>query len=207
MVASGGVKRRWICLALLLGLLQPVHIRIMPGKRSKGNPDPSRAPAPGADGIAAAGHDDRAVLPDSVGAGDWRSAADGGEPAGGRRGCNSAVRGRSGNREKRSRGIRCPSKTVAGEVPPQESPCVSTGGTGQGRLLRGRLEPARMWWPDEGCHTGTPSLPTTGSLPVSCLRRHITTSLGLLMIGRMIAPLARMMLLAFGSYSENYVFR
>jgi len=38
----------------------------MPGQRSKGNPDPSRALAPGVGGIAAAGRDDRADLPEPL---------------------------------------------------------------------------------------------------------------------------------------------
>src|SRR5258708_40217850 len=75
--ASEGVNRRRIGLELRLGLLPPAHIRIMPGQRSKGNPDPSRALAPGADGTAAAGRDDRADLPDSVDVAGWRRVAAG----------------------------------------------------------------------------------------------------------------------------------
>src|SRR6266851_1086684 len=77
----------------------------------KGNPDPSRALAPGADGIAAAGRDDRAVLPDSVDVAGWRNVADGVGLAGGRRGYSSAGRDHNRNTEKRARSIRYPGKT------------------------------------------------------------------------------------------------
>ena len=66
-----------ISMERLLGLRQPAHTRMMTRKRSKGNPDPSRAPVLDAFGIPAAGHGDRAVLPDSADAGDSHSAADG----------------------------------------------------------------------------------------------------------------------------------
>ena len=139
------VNRRRICPELGLELLPPAHIRIMPGQRSKENPDPSRALAPGAAGIAAAGRDDRGVLRDSVDVAGWRNAADGLGLAGDRRGCNSAGRDHSGSTEKRVRGIHCPGKTVAVEPLRQEPPCVFAGGAGQRPRLRGRLEPAWLW--------------------------------------------------------------
>ena len=88
----------------------------MPGERSKGNPDPSRALAPGAGGTAAASRDDRAGLPDSVGVAEWRRAAAGAGLDRGKSGCSSAVLDHSGSREKTERGIRYPGKPVAGEL-------------------------------------------------------------------------------------------
>ena len=49
---------------------------------------------------------------------------------------------------------------------------MATLPAGHRQPLRGRLAPAWMWWPDEGCHTGTPSLPTAGFLPASAF--HVT---------------------------------
>jgi hypothetical protein len=156
----------------------------MPGQRSKGNPDPSLALAPGAGGIAAAGRDDRAVLRDSVDVAGWRHAAAGAGLAHGKSGCSSAVLDHSGSTERTAPGTHCPDKTVAAEPLRHEPPCVSAGGAGQRLGLRGRLEPVWLWWPDEGCHTGTPSLQRRGSfrLPASKLHYTVTDSL---MIGRM----------------------
>ena len=114
----------------------------MPGQRSKGNPDPSRALAPGVAGTAAAGRDDRADLPDCVDVAGWRNAAAGAGLDRGKSGCSSAVHDHSGSREKTGRGIRYPGKTVAGEPLRQQPPCVFAGGARQRPRLRGRLEPA-----------------------------------------------------------------
>jgi len=103
---------------------RPFHNRMMPGKRSKGNPDPSRAPAPGAAGTAAAGRDDRAVLPDSVDVAGWRRVAAGAGRDRGKIGCSSAVLDHSGSREKTERGIRYPGKPVAEEPLRQQPPCA-----------------------------------------------------------------------------------
>jgi hypothetical protein len=111
--------------------LPPVHLRIMPGQRSKGNPDPSRALAPDAGGTAAAGRDDRAVLRDSVDVAGWRSAAGGAGLDHGKSGCSSAVHDHSGSTERTAPGTHCPSKTVAAEPLRHEPPCVFAGGAGQ----------------------------------------------------------------------------
>ena len=73
---------------------------MMPGKRSKGNLDPSRAIAFDADGICtpAGGRDDRAALRGSVGGVGWRAAAAAGGLVGGIDRCSSGVRGRSARR-------------------------------------------------------------------------------------------------------------
>ena len=128
------------------------------------NPDPSRKPVLGAAGIPAVDHGDRAVPPDSVDGGDSRNAADGVGLARGNAGCNSVVRDHSADRQKTSHGSRCPRKLVALEQLRHEPPSALAGGARQRRLLRGTLEPDSMWVPDEGCHTGTPSLTTAGFL-------------------------------------------
>jgi hypothetical protein len=64
-----------------------------------------------------------------------------------------------------------------------------------------------MWRPDEGCHTGTPSLSTAGFLLLPAFDATIHLQPASMMIGRMtgafgaddVAPSARS--------SENYVFR
>ncbi len=43
-----------------------------------------------------------------------------------------------------------------------------------------------MWWPDEGCHTGTLSLPTAGFLPLPAFDAKIYLKPASLTIGRMI---------------------
>lgn len=78
-------------------LNRPVHNRMMPGKRSKGNLDPSRAIAFDASGIGthAGDRDDRVALRGSVGGVGWRAAAAGGGLVDGIGRCSSGVRGRS----------------------------------------------------------------------------------------------------------------
>ena len=72
---------------------------MMPGKRSKGNPDPSRqVEFAGGNGTAAGGRDDQAGLPGSVGAGRWPYAAVGRGSVRGMGRCNSDGRGRSARR-------------------------------------------------------------------------------------------------------------
>lgn len=74
----------------------PSQSRMMPGKRSKGNPDPLRASAPDVRDSAAA-----AVIQPSFQTllgDDWRNDAGSGAPGRGRRDCNTDVRGHSGRR-------------------------------------------------------------------------------------------------------------
>jgi hypothetical protein len=52
-----------------------------------------------------------------------------------------------------------------------------------------------LWWPDEGRHIGTPPLQRRGSLLFPPSRHTTSFCWALLMIGRMIAPAAQMMLL------------
>src|SRR5208282_1706289 len=115
---------------------------MMPGKRSKGKIDPSRAFALGVAGTPADGRNDPPVLPDCSGDGGWHGGADGAGLDYGRRDCNSAVRGRSANRDRTPHGIRCPSKPVAGEPLRHAPPCALSGGARQRQWLRGTLEPA-----------------------------------------------------------------
>lgn len=183
----------------------------MTGKRSKGNPDPSRTLAPpaglAARGTAADGRDDRAGPLDSADACDWRSDADGAGLDDGRRDCNSAARDHNPDTEKTERGIGWPGNIAAVE-PLRSPPCLLAGGTRQRQRLRGRLEPDGIGGPHEGRHTGTPSVATAGFwVTFPPYDAHITLFPALLMIGRMIrASTARTMLLASGSCSENYVF-
>lgn len=117
---------------------------MMPSQRSKGNPDPSRAPGigglPSGPGTAVGGRGDRAVPRGFAGSGDWPRDADGGGPAGGRPRCNSAARGHSGSTGRISPDIRRHGKTAAVEPLLRVPPCVVAGGTGQWHRLRGRLE-------------------------------------------------------------------
>jgi hypothetical protein len=137
-------RRSWVLL----------HIRMMPGKRSKGNYDPSRARgllvgAAAAD-THAAGPDDRVVPRGSAGADDWHIVAGGAWLDGGRPGCNSVAHGHSASRERIWRGIRYPGKPAAGAPLRREPPCAFAGGARQRQQLRGNLEPASMWCPNQG---------------------------------------------------------
>jgi hypothetical protein len=163
--ASEGAMRSRISVERLLGLRQSAHIRIMTRKCSKGNPDPSRASVLDAVGIPAAGHGDRVVPPDSVDAGDSRGAADGVGPARGNSGCNSADRGHNASRERTSPRNFCHDRPVAAELLRHAPPSALAGGARQRQWLRGTLEPVLCGVPDEGRHTGTPSLTTAGFLP------------------------------------------
>jgi len=114
----------------------------MPGKRSKGKIDPSRALAPDVADTPAAGHDDLPVPPDFSGTDGWRGGADGVGPGCGRQGCNSADLGHSADRDRTPLDIHYPSKPVAGEPIRHFPPCVPAGGARQWQWLRGTLEPA-----------------------------------------------------------------
>ena len=149
---------------------RPFHNRMMPGKRSKGNLDPSRAVALDADGTGtpAGDHDDRAAPQCSVGGVCWRSAAAGDELARGSRCCNSDGRGHSECKCRKPLGSLDQGKTFAAEPLRREPPpCVIAGGTGQRQCSRGRLEPALFglpveWLPNtEPCRSNgrVPSIP------------------------------------------------
>ena len=122
------------------GSLPQLHMGMMPGKRSKWNPDQSRAPGTGVHDSAVGGRDDRAALRDFADTGDWPNGAGGGEPAGGRQRCNSAARGHSGNTTRTLPGIRRHDRTVAVEPLRHAPPCVFAGGAGQRQRLRGKVK-------------------------------------------------------------------
>jgi hypothetical protein len=173
---------------------RPFHYRMMPRKRSKGNPDPSRAVALDAGGTCtpAGDHDDRAAPQCSVGSVCWRSAAAGGELARGSRCCNSDVRGHSECRCRKPLGSLGQGKTFAAEPLRREPPpCVIAGGTGQRQCSRGRLEPALFGLPVDGCRTRNPAARTAGFHLFPALRQDTSFSQALWMIGPMIAPSAR----------------
>lgn len=122
--ASAERKRRWNWMGRMAASISTSHIRIVPENRSKGNLDPSRAPAD--IGIPFAGRDDRAVLPGSSGDGGWRNVV---ACAGLRhytRGCNSNVRDHSVRKSRTRRGIRRRGKLADGEQPRHEGPCAPT---------------------------------------------------------------------------------
>jgi hypothetical protein len=184
--ANEGAQQLWIGLELLIGLLESVHIPIMSSKRSKRNLDPSRALARGVDDTPAAGRGDRVALPGSVDVGGWRTAAAGAALGAGNGGCSSAGRDHSGNREKRSRSIRCCSKSFAAELFRGESPCPCAGRARQALQLRGTLEPASMFGGLTKVAMSEPRrFRRRGSLPLpACC--HITTSAAPLIIGRLV---------------------
>lgn len=135
--SAGAVCRLWA-----------FHIPMMPGKRLKGNLDPSRLPAAPDRGSVrdryAAGRGDRVALRDSVDAGDWRAAAARLGLARGKPDCNSAARDHSARRERKLHGIGCRSKPVAGAPPRPEPPCALGGGARQRRRFRGNVKPASV---------------------------------------------------------------
>ena len=124
---------------------RPFHNRMMPGKRSEGNLDPSRwiALDDGDSGIPAGDRDDRAVPRGSVGDACWRTAAAGGGLAGGIGCCSNGVRDHSACRRRKPLDTPDPGKPVAAEPLRHEPPpCAIAGGTGQRHWSRGRLEQA-----------------------------------------------------------------
>src|ERR1051326_9309470 len=136
----------------LLYLPQTLHIRMMTRKRSKWNPDPSREPESDGAGTHALGRGGRAVLPDSFDTADWQGAsADAGldrdKPC-----CSSAVRGHNLHRQKTSPGTGRSSRFLAAEQHRNDQPSALAGGARQRQWLRGNLEPAFVWSPDQGRH-------------------------------------------------------
>ena len=104
--------------------LVPPHSRMMPGRGSKGNLDPSRGPRPGARGIAAAGPGDPAVPPDFAGGGDWRNDAGGAAQFHGRKRCSSGVRDHCARRSRMPRHTPQPHKTAVAEPLLRVPPCL-----------------------------------------------------------------------------------
>ena len=127
---------------------------MMPGKRSKGNYDPSRALGLPVGSDAAYTHvadrDDQDAPRGSAGAGDWRIAAGRAGLAGDRPSCNSAARDHSAGKERTSRRSPFLGKPVAGGPPRHEPPCLFAGGPRQRRQFRGNLKPAWIGAPKEG---------------------------------------------------------
>lgn len=152
--------------------LPQLHMGMMPSKRLKGNPDPSRAPGSDVRGTAADGRGDPVGPRNFADSGDWPSDADGGGPAAGKPGCNSAAHDHSMCTRKTSRRIRRHDKTAAAELLPHAPPYILTGGAGQRPRLRGRLELL-----DCGDLTKVamrnPAAPTAGFRSASRLRSHI----------------------------------
>jgi hypothetical protein len=143
----------------------PFHHRMIPGKRSKRNLDPSRAVAFDAvgTGTPAGDRDDRAVLQGSVGVACWQTAAAGGEFGCDIRCCGSGVLDRSACRGRKPLGSLDHGRIFAEESLHREpQPCVIAGGTGQRQWSRVRLEPALFGLPLDGCRTRNPAALTAG---------------------------------------------
>ena len=131
--SSCGEQRRLNRTAPLPAVFPVSHYRMMPEKRSKGNPDPSRGRGDG--GICAAGRDDRAFLPGFADGGCWRGGAARGALRSGRPRCSNVVPGRSAGRSRTPRDIRLPDKRVAEEPPRPADPCALPGRAGQRRPI------------------------------------------------------------------------
>jgi hypothetical protein len=104
-----------------------VHRMMMPGKRSKRNPDPSREVAFAGTGgdIRVAGRCGRAGPRGSVGGVCWLAGVAGSARHRGRSRCNSGVRDHSASRCRRAQGTVDGRTFVAGELPGREPPpCV-----------------------------------------------------------------------------------
>ena len=175
-----------------IGLL---HNRMMPGKRSKGNLDPSRAVALGAGGTGtlAGDRDDRAVLRDFC----WcRWLAD---RRCWRRACwrhRSAAVAVAAITVRANEENRLAALTKAKPLPQNRFAvnhrhASSQAGTGQRQWSRGRLEPALFGLPVDGCRTRNPAALTAGFHLLPALRQDTSFQPSLWMIGQMIAPSAR----------------
>jgi hypothetical protein len=178
--ASARVNRRccWIRAVRLLKLVhRSAHIRMMPGKRSKGNPDPSRqVEFAGGNGTAAAGRDDRAGLPRSVGVGRWPYAAVGCDFVRGTGRCNSDGRAVAVRADEKHRATLF---AHANSLPENRFAvnrrhAFSLAGGRQRQRLRGRLEPAEFGRPHEGRRTRNPVALTAGFLHFSAFPDTIT---------------------------------
>jgi hypothetical protein len=134
----------------------------MPGKRSKGNLDPSRGLVRTVLGTAAAGRDDRAGLRGFADAGGWRGGAAGAGLAGGTPSCNSDVRDHNARRSETA--LDSIGKAVA-EAPLRRAPPPSIRASGAARQrlpFRGTLEGGSILTFTK--IAGTPPLPTAGFL-------------------------------------------
>lgn len=184
-----------------------LHATMMPSNRSKRNPDPSRAPRLGVAGSPVGGRDDPNGLRDFVGAGGWRSDADVAGLAGGRLDCNSAGRGRSGSKERKSPDSCSRDKSVAAE-PLRPPPCVVMRRGWTTAIIQWQGGRACNGWPAQGRHWRNPATRNDG---VPFLRTAFEATLHALLGEMMIGPL----ICAFGADdtvslepgSENYVFR
>jgi hypothetical protein len=149
----------------------------------------------GAAGTHAGGHGGRVAPPGSADTGGWHTGVDSVAHAYGIPGCSNDVHDRNGRRRRIMIGIRRESKTVEGEPLRPVSSCPRANGTRQRQWLRGTLKACLAVVPlTKGCPAGTPPLPTTGFHPAIRPRVKIHLSRRM-MIGQMIAPSARMMLL------------
>lgn len=166
----------------------------MPGKRSKGNPDPSRAVAldAGGTGTPAGDRDDRAAPPCSVGGVCWRSAAAGGELARGSRRCSSDVRGHSACRCRKPLGSLDQGRTFAAEPLRREPPpCVIAAGDWTTAVVSWQVGTSSVWFTCRWLPNTEPCR-SNGRVPsISRLETRYFVQPSLWMIGPMIAPSAR----------------
>ena len=141
------------------------HTRMMPGKRSKWNLDPSRAIVFDDGGRPVAGHDDRVGLrgfPDAAG---WPQGVAGAGRRHGTPGCNSVVRGRSGGKARILRDIPAGGKLVAEELLRRDLSSALASRARQRRRFRVRLDSDLGWSPDKGLPLRNPAV-GSGGVPV-----------------------------------------
>jgi hypothetical protein len=165
----------------------------MPGKRSKGNLDPSLAMAldGGGSGTNAGDRGDRAVLRGSLGGACWRTGAAGGELGRGIRCCSSDVRGHSACRCRKPLGTLDPGKLVAAEPLRHEPPpCVIAGGDWTTAVVSWQVGTSFVWFTCRWLpNTGTLPLERQGSICSRLETRYFVPS-SLWMIRPMTAPWA-----------------
>ena len=173
---------------------RPFHHRMMPGKRSKRNLDPSRPVALDAGGTCtpAGDHDDRAVLQGSVGGACWRSAAADGALGCGSRCCSSGVLDRSACRCRKPFGSLAQGKTFAAEPLRREPPpCVIAGGNWTTAVVSWQVGTSSVWFTCRWLPNTEPCR-SNGRVPsISRLETRYFVQPSLWMIGPMIAPSAR----------------